>query len=279
MRMMNWFGLLSTLCLGATPLAAQETNQVEQLKKRLQELQSSFQKIQEQQRQQIEALQKQIEALQRPQPAATNLANAVAPSVESKSWSPAQPVTLARAGAAYMNVSFDGVADLGWSTASDPSAQLQLGDHDPIQRGFSLRNAEIALDGAVDPYFKGFGNIVLKLDQDNETEVELEEAYLVSSSLPENLQAKAGQFFANFGRQNIQHPHQWAFVDSPIILTRTMGPDGLRNPGFQMSWLAPTRFYTEASLGIFDPNGSTAFSFRTPGYNAGSGIDTIHGRP
>lgn len=269
---MNWFGLLSTLCLGATPLAAQETNQVEQLKKRLQELQSSFQKIQEQQRQQIEALQKQIEALQRPQPAATNLANAVAPSVESKSWSPAQPVTLARAGAAYMNVSFDGVADLGWSTASDPSAQLQLGDHDPIQRGFSLRNAEIALDGAVDPYFKGFANIVFKLDKDNETELELEEVFAQSTSLPANLQLKGGQFFAAFGRQNPQHPHAWAFVDQPLILNRLFGPDGLRNVGAQLSWLLPTSFYTEAFLGVLNGEGGTAFSFRD------TGPEGTHGR-
>jgi len=30
------------------------------------------------------------------------------------------------------------------------------------------------VDGAVDPYLKGFGNIVLKLDDQNETEIELE---------------------------------------------------------------------------------------------------------
>ena len=90
--------------------------------------------------------------------------------------------------------------DFGGSTARDPSAQLNLGDHDPNQRGFTLPNAEIALDGAVDPYFKGFANIVLKLDQHNETSIELEEAYLQSSALPANLQLKAGQFFAAFGR-------------------------------------------------------------------------------
>jgi len=58
-------------------------------------------------------------------------------------FSPSQPLTIARAGGAYMNISFDALMDFGWSTARDPSAFLQLGDHDPIQRGFSLRNAEI----------------------------------------------------------------------------------------------------------------------------------------
>src|SRR5439155_14884093 len=139
-------------------------------------------------------------------------------------WSPAQPLTIARAGSAYMNISFDALMDVGGSSASDPSAFLQLGDHDPIKRGFSLRNAEIAVDGAVDPYFKGFGNIVLKLDKNNETEIELEEAYLVSTSLLYNLQLKAGQFFAAFGRNNPQHPHTWSFVVAQIILNRAFVP-------------------------------------------------------
>jgi hypothetical protein len=155
---------------------------------------------------------------------------------------------------------------------------LQLGDHDPIKRGFSLRNAEIAVDGAVDPYFKGFGNIVFKLDKNNNTDAELEEAFLQSTSLPWNLQLKVGQFFANFGRQNPQHPHQWAFVDAPIILTRAFGPDGLRNVGTQVSWLAPTAFYTEFFLGIFDGQGGTTHSFRNPGEADVFGINRLAGR-
>ena len=262
MKLETVFGLSSVLCLGAIPLAAQETNQVEQLRKQLQQLQENYEKLQQEQREQIEALKKQIDALGQSQTAA--------PAVESKGWSPSQPIPLARGGSAYMNISFDALIDVGGSTARDPSAQLQLGDHDPIQRGFSLRNAEISLDGAVDPYFKGFANIVFKLEKDQSTEVELEEAYLQSVALPANLQLKAGQFFANFGRQNTQHPHAWAFVDQPLILNRAFGPDGLRNLGAQLSWLPPTPFYTEAFIGVFNGQGGTAFSFRNP--------DGIHGR-
>jgi hypothetical protein len=261
MKLERVLGLSSVLCLSALPLAAQETNQVEQLKKQLLQLQENYEKSQKEQREQIEALKKQIDALGQSQPAA--------PVGESKGWSPSQPITVGRAGSAYMNVSFDAVMDVGGSTARDPSAQLQLGDHDPIQRGFSLRNAEIALDGAVDPYFKGFANIVFKLEKDQSTEVELEETYLQSVALPANLQLKAGQFFANFGRQNPQHPHAWAFVDQPVVLNRALGPDGLRNIGGQLSWLLPTPFYTEAFLGVFNGQGGTAFSFRNPDGNHG----------
>ena len=171
-----------------------------------------------------------------------------------------------------MNMSFDTVMDGGWSTALHPAQELEPGDHDPQQRGFSLRNAEIAVDGAVDPYLKGFGNIVLKLDEHNETEIELEESYLLTTALPGNLQAKAGQFFAAFGRQNAQHPHAWAFVDAPLVLDRMFGGEGLRNVGAQLSWLAPLPFYTEMTLGVFNGEGGTAFSFRDPA------IDATHGR-
>jgi hypothetical protein len=286
---------LAIVC-GAPQVQGQATNEVEASKRQLQQLQENFERMQREQHQQIEALTRKLDALtqqqaaeaekkkleqklaaelQKNQPAPTAPAAAPAPST---AWSPAQPLTVARAGSAYMNISFDVLMDVGWSTAAQPSEFLQLGDHDPINRGFSLRNAEIALDGAVDPYFKGFANIALKLDQNNETSIELEEAYAQTTALPGNLQVKAGQFYAAFGRQNPQHPHQWAFVDDPLILTRTFGPDGLRNVGAQVSWLAPTPFYTEAFLGVFDPQGSTAFSFRNPGEPDAFGVDCLHGR-
>jgi len=50
MKLGKVLGLSAALCLGALPLAAQETNNVEQLKKQLQELQQKFQKQQAEQR-------------------------------------------------------------------------------------------------------------------------------------------------------------------------------------------------------------------------------------
>jgi len=198
--------------------------------------------------------------------------------VATKSWTPTQPITLMRAGSAYMNISFDALLDAGWSTASDPSSQLELGDHDPIKRGFSMRNAEVALDGAVDPYFKGFANLVFKLDKDNETSTELEETYFQTADLPGSFQIKGGQFNANFGRINTQHPHTWAFADAPLVSTRMFGPDGLRSVGAQVSWLAPTPFFTELSLGVLDGQGETGFGFRNPGDPDALGVNRIHGR-
>ena len=167
-----------------------------------------------------------------------------------------------RTGGAYMNVGFVALTDAGWSTEPDVGSLL-LGDHDPKVRGFTVPNTELTLDGAVDPYFKGFSNIVFKLDENGETGVELEEAYVLTSSLPVNLQLKLGQFFTEFGRQNPQHPHSWAFVDQPLVLNRMFGPDGLRSQGLRVSWLAPTPWYTETMLSVVNSTNGTAFSFRS----------------
>jgi hypothetical protein len=161
-----------------------------------------------------------------------------------------------------MNIGFDALADFGWSSESDVGS-LQLGDHDPAVRGFTIPNAELTLDGAVDPYFKGFASIVYKLEPDGETGVELEEVYFLTTSLPWNLQIKGGQFFAEFGRQNQQHPHSWAFVDQPLVLNRLFGPDGLRSQGARLSWLTPTSWYAEAMVSVLNSTGETAFSFRS----------------
>jgi len=175
------------------------------------------------------------------------------------------PITIG-GGKAYMNISLDAMFALAYSSASDLD-HVEVGDHDPQQRGFNARNLELAFDGAVDPYFQGFANIVFKLDNDNETEVEVEEAFLQTTSLPFNLQVKAGQFFAAFGRINPTHPHVWDFADAPLILGRILGPDGLRGVGAQLSWTMPTPWYSQVIMAVQNGRGGTAFSFRNPGDN------------
>src|SRR6184192_1885970 len=174
-----------------------------------------------------------------------------------------QPISIG-GGKNYMNISFDGLFALAGSSARDLS-NIERGDHDPQQRGFNARNTELAFDGAVDPYFQGFANIVFKLDNDNETEVEVEEAFLQTTDLPFNLQLKAGQFFAAFGRINPTHPHTWDFADAPIVHGRLLGPDGLRGVGAQISWIVPVPWYSQLILGVQNGRGGTGYSFRNPG--------------
>src|SRR5437762_1844266 len=174
-----------------------------------------------------------------------------------------QPITIG-GGKNYMNISLDGLFALAYSSAADLD-HIEVGDHDPQQRGFNARNTELAFDGAVDPYFEGFANIVFKLDNDNETEVEVEEAFMQTTSLPYNLRLKAGQFFAAFGRLNPTHPHTWDFVDTPLVNGFFLGPDGLRGVGAQTSWTLPLPWYSQLIFASQNGRGSTGFSFRNPG--------------
>ena len=178
-----------------------------------------------------------------------------------------QPIPIVGGGSrTYMNISFDGLFALAASSARDLD-HIEVGDHDPQQRGFNARNAEIALDGAVDPYFEGFANIVLKLTNNNETEIELEEAFMQTTSLPFALQVKAGQFFAPFGRLNPMHPHTWDFADAPLVMGRLLGPDGLRGVGAQISWTLPVPWYSQFTAAVQNGRGGTGYSFRNPGDN------------
>ena len=165
-----------------------------------------------------------------------------------------------------MNISLDSVFALAYSSAANLN-DIEVGDHDPQQRGFNARNTELAFDGAVDPYFQGFANIVFLLDNDNQTEVELEEAFLQTSSLPYNLQLKGGQFFADFGRLNPTHPHTWDFADTPLVNGLFLGPDGLRGVGAQASWTLPLPWYSQLVFASQNGRGETGFSFRNPGDN------------
>lgn len=275
--------MLSVLC-GQTH-AQNSPLTVEHLQKQLQQMQEEFRKQQEQQRQQIQLLEQQLQQLKQNQTAITQEqqtikqqvtaapAEGVAKSgdaVMDKPWRITDPIRIRR-GNAYMDISFDGLFTVGGSTANDIEGGTQLGGHDPSQRGFTVQNLELALSGAVDPYFRGNANIVFPITSEGETLIEAEEAFLETTSLPLNLQLKAGQYFTEFGRLNSVHPHAWSFVDQPLVNGRFLGPDGLRNPGARLSWLAPTPWYTEFFLSLQNSHGETATSFRSAGGHAHGG--------
>ncbi len=292
-----WF---SAFVLSATLLQAQDPADIQKLNDRLRLMQENFEKQQRELRENFEKLvreqQAQIDALKRQiaagstNAAATIPTNAPAqkppaqspeaappasakPAELSKPWSPANPITLLGGQRNYLNLSFDGLFAAGTSTADDIE-QLEQGDHDPHQRGFTLQNLETVFEGKVDPYFRAIANIVMKIDTHGDTGIEAEEAFLETMSLPWNLQVKAGQFLTEFGRMNATHPHTWDFVDAPLVLNRFMGPDGLRNPGARVSWLTPTPFYSELFFAIQNSQGETAHSFRND-----NGDAPFFGRP
>ena len=172
----------------------------------------------------------------------------------------------------YLNFSLDALIAAGAATEPDVPS-LETGGHDPAQRGFTVQGVELVLDGAVDPYFRGQANVVFQLDADGETNVELEEVYAVTTSLPKGLQVKVGQYLTEFGRINPTHPHAWDFVDQPLVSGRMFGGDGLRSVGARLAWLMPVPFYSELSLSAQNAKGETLTSF------GGVEGDVMFGRP
>lgn len=258
---------LTALSLFVAPALGAPTDQdVKSLKQSIQQLKKQMKDMQQKYERRISDFEKRLPAPhQQPQDRTTLLqkeidnlldrldsTNKQLDLLESKPGSPAT----------YMDVSFNSLFTVGSSTAPESMIPvLEGGHHDPHKRGFTVNNDEIVLNGAVDPYFNGTANIVYTIDEKGDTVVELEEAYLKTTDLPYRLQFKAGQFFPEFGRINPQHPHQWDFVDAPIVNTRFLGDDGLRGPGAVLSWLAPTSFPLEVQYGALNANGSTAYSF------------------
>ncbi len=162
-----------------------------------------------------------------------------------------------------LDISFDAMFAVGSSTESDESLQtLEAGHHDPRKRGFTVQNVELALSGAVDPDFRANAYLTWGIDPlTNDTEVEMEEAYFTTTALPYGLELEGGFFFTEFGHNNPRHPHQWEWLDAPVINTRLFGQDGMRGGGARLGWLTPLPWFTEVNVGVQNANGDTMASF------------------
>jgi hypothetical protein len=125
---------------------------------------------------------------------------------------------------------------VSYRSGDDPDLR---GGPDTRGAGFTVQEVELAFSAIVDPYFKG--EIYLTIP--NLAGLEVEEAFATTTSLPYNLQVKAGSFRSAFGRQNGQHLHVQDFTRRPLINAAFLGVDGMRGPGAQVSWLAPLPFY------------------------------------
>ncbi len=216
------------------------------------ETKQQLQNMQQRYEQQIDALEQRLDALE--SKSDEQAIAAAAPAVTTM-----QTLT---PGSGSLQIGMSGLFSAGGSSIDNNAlANLQAGAHDPNQNGFTVQNVELSLTGAVDPYFDGQANIILQIDANGETVVELEEAFVTSRSLPWGLQVKGGQYFTEFGRQNPQHPHSWAFVDQPVVLSRFFGGDGLRSQGVRASWLTPADWYSEVYVGVQNPKGETVTSF------------------
>ncbi|HVZ75263.1 MAG TPA: hypothetical protein VHJ20_22955 [Polyangia bacterium] len=181
-----------------------------------------------------------------------------------------QPSTAAAPGASLLNPAISLILDgtfgyYGKSRADFRALGLPLAGDDPAgpspamsatpngREGFGVQEVELAASAAIDPYLEG----AVFLTIPNLDGLEVEEAYLVTTALPANLQFKAGTFRSQLGRNNTQHLHLQNFTRRPLMTALLFGEDGLRGPGAQASVLLPlpwfATFFVEAfSIGAPD---------------------------
>jgi len=115
---------------------------------------------------------------------------------------------------------------------------------------FNFRAAELGVAATIDPYARAYAFIT-----GSKEGVEIEEAAMITTSLPWNLQARGGRFFADFGRLAKFHPHEYAFVNTPLSLERIVGGES-KADGAELSYLFPTPFFLRGTVGGYNKLGA-----------------------
>jgi len=240
-----------SIALLFNPITALASNETDLLLQQLNQMKQQMQRIQNNYEQQINALEKRLGDLESKQADNTKVVT-----------TPVAPSSTTGTSNTDFQIGLTGLFSAGGSSVDNDALEgLQAGGHDPNKNGFTVQNVELSIAGTVGPYFDAQANLIFLIDREGETVVELEEAFFTTRSLPYGLQLKGGQYFTEFGRQNKQHPHTWAFVDQPVVLSRFFGGDGLRSQGIRASWLMPTDWYSEFYFGMQNPKGETVTSF------------------
>ncbi|MDX1564619.1 MAG: hypothetical protein R3236_04390 [Phycisphaeraceae bacterium] len=159
----------------------------------------------------------------------------------------------------YIDVSLEILFAGGTSTARDATIQqLQGGSHDPNRRGFTLQQVALEISGQIGESFRAKAHTVFFIDPEGETGVELEEAFVQTTALPDGFQAEGGFFLTEFGQINPTHPHDWTWLDQPVAHSRIFGADGLRQAGLQLSRRTEHHRW---HVGIQQASGETTQSF------------------
>ncbi len=141
---------------------------------------------------------------------------------------------------AYYNDNRDGSAAELISDADGFARHAAGGGHAHgagLERGFNLREVEVAFSGAVDPYFDAWAILAI-----GDGEIEAEEVYVQTRALAPGLQVRAGKFYSGIGYLNGKHPHQWDFVDAPLPYSHLLGGT-LNEAGLQVTWLPSLPVY------------------------------------
>lgn len=124
---------------------------------------------------------------------------------------------------------------------------------------FGVREVEVAIQAAVDPYFRG--DVFLGIS-DGEG-ISIEQAYLTATSLPWGLELRLGRLLMPVGKENTTHRHDLHSIEYPWVLQRFLGPEGLKGTGIYASRIfSPFGFYQELIVTATDRFGEAPDGLR-----------------
>jgi len=124
---------------------------------------------------------------------------------------------------------------------SNDGERLAEGRREFSRPDFQFQELEVVISSYLNPFAKA--DVVLTLPGPNigEGKLGLEELYAtVVRGLPLDLNVRLGKYRVDFGKINMQHPHQWPFVTQPLSQERFFGDEGLNDLGLSVSALLPT---------------------------------------
>jgi hypothetical protein len=266
------------LLVPAAPAAAQDA---EALRREMEQMRKQFEAMQEQYKKTMDSMAERLERVEaRPQPAAAAPPVAVQPApgappatdltAQQPPGSAPSPLDLIRPRQPFAlyerrgpgQLLFDmGIAGDFVGNLTQHNVQKNQGGSFPgLENLLFLREGEVSFFGQIDPYARAEVRIEAGQGQrGGDLTVSVAEADLTLTALPYGTQLKMGQMRNRFGLLNQVHSHDRPFIDDPNVLVQFFGPEGLREAGFEATWVPPLPFYLELLGGVFNGQNDVAF--------------------
>ncbi len=134
------------------------------------------------------------------------------------------------------------------------SKRVFNGDGARIDNKLNLREVELDMRTAIDPYADGVLITSLESETPGKFSASVEEGYVTIKKLPFldepplGLKLKVGRFRPTFGKFNITHTHDLPTTFRSLPTAEFMGEDGFNQNGLSGNFFIPTPWDTESSL-------------------------------
>ena len=113
---------------------------------------------------------------------------------------------------------------------------------------FGIREVELAMQAAVDPYFRGD----VFLGYSDAEGVHIEQAFLTTTAI-QGIELRLGRFMMPVSKINTTHRHDLHTIEYPWVIQAFLGAEGSKGTGFYLSRIfAPFGFYQEIQLTAVD---------------------------